>query len=185
MFRTAIKNVPDGSFRVVQVRDVLIENGKPVINWKSLAQVNIETSRVVRCLQNGQLLVIAKGEEKHVIKVENMPSNVVCTQHFLTIEPKDEHVLDMDFVEFILTSDISKKWLINRSGGSYQSVLSKSILEEMPFPKVTIEMQIKAVALKHSLEKEELLYKTLFNAHSKMKSKLVSNWLDNGNSENE
>jgi hypothetical protein len=58
-------------------------------------------------------------------------------------------------------------------------------LEEMPFPKVTIEMQIKAVALKHSLEKEELLYKTLFNAHSKMKSKLVSNWLDNGNSENE
>lgn len=180
MFRTAIKSSSKGEFRVVQVRDVLIKNGKATIDWDALARVDIETNRVVSCLKNGQLLMTVKGEDKQVIRVENVPDNIVCTQHFLIIEPSENVDLDIEFVEFVLTSDISKKWLANRAGGSYQSVISKTTLEQLPFPNVPRSTQIKAIALNNSLEKEQLLLQTLFDEQLKQKNKLVSIWLRSG-----
>lgn len=180
MFRTAIKSVSNGSFRVIQTRDILIKNDKPYIEWSSLAKVNIETSRAVNILHDGQLLVVTKGPEKHIIRIENVPENVVCTQHFLTIEPTDKHITDIEFVEFILTSDVSQKWLASRAGGNYQSVISKSTFEQLPFPDVDFEMQKKAIDLKHSIEKEQSLLDSLITARLSQKNTLVNRWLNKG-----
>jgi restriction endonuclease S subunit len=185
MFRTAIKGVSNGSFRVVQTRDVLVKNGKPFIDWSSLARINIESNRKVNCLQSGQLLVVAKGPEKHIIRLDDVPDNVVCTQHFLSIEVKKEKALAIEFVEFILSSDISKKWLASRAGGNYQSILSKSTLEQLPFPDLTIALQNKAIALKQSIEKEQTLIESLMKARYNQKNKLISKWLNEGDSDDQ
>jgi restriction endonuclease S subunit len=176
-FRTAIKSTPDGTFGVVQLRDIISRNGKPTVNWASTAKVNIESNRAIGCLQNGQLLVASKGDQKYIISLNDVPDNMVCSQHFLIIDVDEKKHVDVEFIEFILCSEFVQEWLEKRASGSYQSALTKSLLEQIPFPNLPIEQQLKAIELKKSIEKEMELLEILIDARLKQKNTLVSRWL--------
>lgn len=176
-FRTAIKSAPDGAYGVVQLRDIISNNGNPTVNWASTVKVNIESKKTVKCLQNGQLLVAAKGDQKYIISLNDVPDNMVCSQHFLIIDVDKKKGVDIEFVEFILCSEFVLEWLDKRARGSYQSALTKSLLEQIPFPNLPIEQQLKAIELKKSIEKEMELLEILIDARLKQKNTLVSRWL--------
>lgn len=155
-FRGAIKSAENPSHRVIQTGDIEFANGKAFVDFESLVEVNLETNRRVECLADGDLLMVAKGKDKQLILLENVPENVICTQHFLLIKPSNKHEqITTQFLKAYISAPSSKRWIEGNSGGNYQSTLSITTLQALPIP---------------DIEKNELFIEYLIAVDEELKS---------------
>lgn len=160
-FRGAIKSSLNSTNKVIQIGDIHIKDNKPSIDFDSLIETEIKTSREVTCLEKGQVLIVAKGNDKQVLLLDIIPKGIVCTQHFLVLTPKDEKGITPEFLYHYLSSSFSKNWMQSNAGGSYQSSLSKATLEKMPFPDLSTELQKVLTELSVSVECEIKLHQKM------------------------
>lgn len=160
-FRGAIKSAKNSTHKVVQIGDIEFKNNKPVIAFETLIETDLQTTRQVTCLENGQVVIVAKGNEKHVILLGHVPENVVCTQHFLVLTPKKSEGITSEFLYYFLSSESSKNWIESNAGGSYQSSISKGTLEKLPFPELSLEQQQTYIDLSVSVELEVDLHQKM------------------------
>lgn len=160
-FKNGIVEHAEPTHKVIQLRDVDSRS----IHWDRLVGVTIESSRDIKALEHGQILVVAKGPAKTAVSVLNPPvENVVATQHFLVLTIKDQEMLLPKFVTFYLNSEPVQQWLNGNSGGSYQSSLSLTNLSKLPFPIVSVEQQLRILDSVDSVEKEISLHESLIQA---------------------
>ena len=180
-FRGAIKSSFNSTHKVVQIGDVKFEDNKVFIDFNSLVETEIKTSRKVASLECGQILIVAKGNDKPVLFLENVPNDVVCTQHFLVITPKENEDVTAEFLYFYLSSDFAKSWMNSNAGGSYQSSLSKSTLEKLPFPNLSLEKQNTLLRLSESVASEINLHQKMITLRKSQLNQVLDDLLEKDN----
>jgi restriction endonuclease S subunit len=159
-FKSGITEHSDPTYKVIQLRDVDSKS----IDWGRLVGVSIDTTRTVKTLQHGQILVVAKGPVKQAVLISNLPlENVVATQHFLVLTIKDAEALLPQFLVFYLNSEPVQQWINGNSGGSYQSSLSILNLSKLAFPSLTLAQQKLILDGVGSVEKEISLHELLIH----------------------
>lgn len=169
-FKNGISEQVAPTHKVVQLRD--IESG--AVAWDRLVGVGIETNREIKSLEQGQILVVAKGPVKNAVLVSNPPfDNAVATHHFLVVTISDTETVLPDFLTFYLNSERVQQWLNGNSGGSYQSSLSLTNLSKLPFPKISMEQQRKILDVVDSVEKEISLHESLIRARREQLSEIA------------
>lgn len=174
-FKNGIIEHVDPTHHVIQLRDV----DTSVIQWDRLIGVNIETNRDVKSLEEGQILMVAKGPTKRAVIVASPKyKNTVATQHFLVLAIKNIDTLLPRFVTFYLNSAPVQQWLNGNAGGSYQSSLSINRLSKLPFPNISVKQQQKILHGVDNVEYEisihELLIKQRKNQLNEIAGVLLS-----------
>jgi len=159
-FKKAIEFKENGKYSVVQLRDAK----RDVLQFDSLVKVDIESSRTVNCLKESDVLVISKGAIKKAIVLDDLPANVVATQHFLVLSIKPEKPLLPAFLAFYLNSEPVKKWVETHSSGSYQSSLSRSTLLNLPLSAIDLAQQQLIIEAEQSIKSEISLHQQLITA---------------------
>jgi len=180
-FRGAIKSSLNSTHKVVQIGDVKVKNEKASIDFKALIETEIKTSREVTCLEEGQVLIVSKGNDKPVLLLKNVPTDVVCTQHFLVITPKENEDVTAEFLYFYLSSDFAKSWMDSNAGGSYQSSLSKSTLEKLPFPNLSLDKQNTLLRLSESVASEIDLHQKMITLRKSQLNQVLDDLLEKDN----
>lgn len=134
-FRGAIKSSKTPTHRVVQISDVGSRSEEVTINYDELVACDLSAAREVECLEDNTVLMLGKGSVKPILLLNNVPPNVICTQHFLVVSPKSGDVqLNALFLKSYINSEFARKWIAANAGGNYQSTLSKRTLEKLPVP---------------------------------------------------
>jgi restriction endonuclease S subunit len=160
-FSKAIESKQDGTFQVIQLRDVQ-DFGLSGLNWGAIVKTDIESSRPIKTLQDNEILLVAKGHMKKAVRLTSLPDNVVANQHFLIVTVKDQNKLLPEYLEVYLNSSPVQNWFTNSSTSSYQNTLTKKRLLELKLPlDLPIEQQKALVELNASIKKEKYLQQLL------------------------
>lgn len=174
-FRGAIKKADNKGYKVIQIGDVLFENGKVTIDFEQLTETEINTNRQVECLDEGDLIMVAKGRDKHLVQLNSVPDNLICTQHFLVVKPKAElSTVTSLFLKSYLETEFSKDWIEANSGGNYQSTIGKGILEKLPLPDLTDESGSDFIEYVLNVNAELEKYQQLIEARKNQVAGLIS-----------
>ncbi|MEC8325936.1 MAG: hypothetical protein VX100_07555 [Pseudomonadota bacterium] len=174
-FRGAIKRADKAGYKVIQIGDIIFENGKATIDFDKLTETEINTSRNVECLSDGDLIMVAKGREKHLLLLQKVPDKLICTQHFLVVKPKAGSLkVTSLFLKSYLETNFSKGWIEANSGGNYQSTIGKAILEKLPLPNLTDESGNDFIEYVLSVGSEIEKYHQLIQARKNQVSGLIS-----------
>lgn len=170
-FKKAIELKENGEYSVVQLRDAK----KDVLQIDSLVKVDIESSKIINCLKESDVLVISKGAIKKAIFLDDLPDNVVATQHFLVLSVKPEMPLLPAFLAFYLNSEPVKKWVEAHSSGSYQSSLNRSTLLNLPLSAIDLAQQQMIIEAEQSIKSEISLHQKLITARQNQLEDIATN----------
>lgn len=174
-FRGAIKKAADMGFKVIQIGDIVFDKGEATLDFDKLTETEINTSRKVECLNNGDLIMVTKGREKHLVLLNDVPDKLICTQHFLVVKPKAEFsTVTSLFLKSYLETNFSKDWIEANSGGNYQSTIGKGILEKLPFPDLTDESGSDFIEYVLNVNAELEKYHQLIEARKNQVAGLIS-----------
>lgn len=174
-FRGAIKKAANKGFKVIQIGDIVFDKGEATLDFDKLTKTEINTSRSIECLNNGDLIMVAKGREKHLVLLNNVPDNLICTQHFLVVKPKAEFsTVTSLFLKSYLETDFSKDWIEANSGGNYQSTIGKGSLEKLPLPDLTDESGSDFIKYVLNVNAELEKYHQLIEARKNQVAGLIS-----------
>lgn len=160
-FANGVQEAKSGTCSVIQLSDIS-EEKVAAVKWPRVVKVVLDSKYTIKYLQPNDLLLIARGPKKRVIRLrEDTPKMAVPTQHFLIVSINDPDVVLPEFMEYYLSSSPIQQWLNNQSSGSKQSTLTKTVLEKLPFPDITIEQQREIMDCVHSVNEEIAIHEAL------------------------
>lgn len=176
-FRKAIKPSNRPTHQVLQISNISSQKTGVYSDFSDLVQTEIPSKGPIKCLKDNDIIIVAKGSEKHICLLKGVPPNTVCTQHFLILS-ENTNAISQEFVYHFLRSEVSQNWMNSNAGGSYQSTLSKTALEQLPFPDITGSLQLKYVALSQSIEDEVETYHQLIYARKQQLNTVADSLLE-------
>lgn len=158
-FKGGVQESESGTLSVVQLSDLSDDMS---VNWPRVLKVVPDAKYAINYLKPKDLLVVARGPHKRVILLDDeTPKYAVPTQHFLFLSLKNIELSLPEFVYYYLSSSPIQQWMNNQSSGSTQSTLTKDLLENLPFPDVSIEQQKDILSCVDSVKKEINLHEQL------------------------
>ncbi len=142
-FKNGIPESDEPTHSVIQLRDFDKENDQRPIQWEQLIRTDLTGSKVDNNLKVDDVLIVAKGPIKKAMYLNSVPNNVVANQHFFIIRIKNDKNVSPSFLAYYLNSSEAARWMLDNSGGSYQSSISKKTLSELPVPNISdVEQQL-------------------------------------------
>lgn len=142
-FKNGIPESDEPTHSVIQLRDFDKENDQRPIQWEQLIRTDLTGSKVDNYLKVDDVLIVAKGPIKKAMYLNSVPNNVVANQHFFIIRIKNDKNVSPSFLAYYLNSSEASRWMLDNSGGSYQSSISKKTLSELPVPNINdVEQQL-------------------------------------------
>ena len=162
--RTFKNGVPESdapTHSVIQLRDFDKDEDQRPIKWEQLNKTDLSNSKVDSSLKVDDILIVAKGPIKKAIYLSSVSQNIVANQHFFIISAKVNSTLSQQFLAYYLNSSEAQRWMLDNSGGSYQSTLSKKILSELPIPNIGENEQKLIVKAADSVRTEIQLHQLL------------------------
>lgn len=174
-FREKLKNAESGKEFVIQLRDIVKNERGTYLSLSNIVRTNISTKGKTEYLKNGDVLITIKGVKKYAFMLDKIPRRIVASQHFLILRSPGKQIVLPEFIEHIVNSPVGQRFLLRKSNGSgYLSTLKKKILEELPFPAISIEDQRKIVALIKEVRAEKnLLLDLIENREQQLKAHIT------------
>ncbi len=163
-FKNGIPESNEPTHSVIQLRDFDKENDQRPIKWEQLIRTDLTGSKVDNNLKVDDVLIVAKGPIKKAIYLNSVPNNVVANQHFFIIKVKPDVSLSPQFLEYYLNGSDAQRWMLDNSGGSYQSSISKKTLSELPVPNISEAVQQLIVETADSVRTEIQLHQQLIKS---------------------
>jgi restriction endonuclease S subunit len=163
-FKNGIPSSDNPTHSVVQLRDFDKDNDQRPIQWEKLNKTSLASSRVVNVLELNDIVMVAKGPNKKAILLNTVPDNVVTTQHFFILKVTESEALLPEFLVHYLNSSHAQRWMKDNGGGSYQSILSKTTLTQLPLPNISFEQQKLIAETAISVKKEIFLHNQLIKS---------------------
>ena len=160
-FKSGVPESDTPTHSVIQLRDFDKDEDQRPIMWEQLNKTDLSNSKVDSSLKVNDVLIVAKGTVKKSIYLSSVPKNIVANQHFFIISAKPSSTLSQQFLAYYLNSSDAQRWMLDNSGGSYQSTLSKKTLSELPFPKISDSEQKLIVEAADSVRTEIQLHQLL------------------------
>lgn len=173
-FRGAIDSVEQSTHRVIQIGDIKENNGDYIVDYDRLIGVDLSQARAIDSLVSDNLLMIAKGNTKPIILIDDVRDNVICTQHFLVLTPSSNSAqITTHFLKAYLNSDFAREWIERHSGGNYQSTLSKTVLSKLPVPDLNSTKGNLFIDFVISLEEEMNSYRKIMTGRKRQMDRAI------------
>lgn len=160
-FKNGVPESDNPTHSVIQLRDFDKDNDQRPIKWEQLSKTDLSNSKVDSSLTINDVLIVAKGPLKKAIFLNSVPKNIVANQHFFIISAKSSSKLSQQFLAYFLNGSDVQRWMLDNSGGSYQSAMSKKVLSELPIPNIPEEQQKLIVETADSVRTEIHLHQQL------------------------
>ena len=167
-FRGAIQNIPTGSVKAVQAKDIS-ELG--VLCCDDLIVTELSGKREADWLKQGDILFIAKGA-KHVASfVDRDLERTTCAPSLflLHIKPQWLDLVDPLFITWQLNQMPLQQYFQRSAEGSMQISIRKPVLAAAPIALPDLQTQRTIAKLYHaSLKENALLYKLINNRQQQL-----------------
>lgn len=167
-FRGAIQNIPTGSVKAVQAKDIS-ELG--VLCCDDLIVTELSGKREADWLKQGDILFIAKGA-KHVASfVDRDLKRTTCAPSLflLHIKPQWLDLVDPLFITWQLNQMPLQQYFQRSAEGSMQISIRKPVLAAAPIALPDLQTQRTIAKLySASLKENELLYKLINNRQQQL-----------------
>lgn len=143
-FRAAITEVPNGSVRVVQIRDV---SPAGLRQREALMATELEGRKEPDWLLDQDVLFVARGANPYASLLTDPPPRTVCSPHIYVIRVKHPAQLLPAFLVWQLNQSPAQRYLRQSAEGSHQLSVRRSMLDKTPIQIPSIAWQRAAIAL--------------------------------------
>lgn len=151
-FRGAITAVPDGPVRVIQLKNL---SASGVHDPNDLLRTRLQPRKMPDWVQDGDVLLAARGAHPLAVLLCNPPIDTVCSPHLYVIRVSDPERVMPAFLAWQLNQQRAQEQLRRHSAGSRQQSLRKTAVEELvvQLPPLLHQQRITAIARAAQLEK--------------------------------
>jgi hypothetical protein len=152
-FRGAIRSVPGGSTRVVQLRDITPSG---LLSCDNLLTTELQGRKSPDWLGNQDIVFVARGANTFAALVANPPPRTVCSPHLYIIRVLQPHALLPAFLAWQLNQIPAQRYLRQSAEGSNQLSIRRSVLEMTPIRVPPLARQHAIIALDRVAQAERL-----------------------------
>lgn len=149
-FKGALADDPDGTVRVLQIKDL---RQRTVIDPDVLITVAWEGSKTPPFLMPGEIVVVARGDSNNAALYKGGQSIVATSQLFIVSPQTDK--ISPEYLCWMINLPQSQRSL-ERNGSSILAI-SKASLMSMPIPLPSVRTQQKLAELQQLWDEEDLL----------------------------
>jgi restriction endonuclease S subunit len=155
-FRGRLQNDPTGEVRVLQIRDLRLND---MLNPDDMTKIKAPRSQAARLLEPGDIIIPARGEHYRAISF-NLPAPTIASSQLLTLRVTSDEVLS-DYLCWALNQAAAQHTLRSESRGSNIPLLSRQSLGAVSIPVPALTTQKKIIELQQLWEQEQQLTKQL------------------------
>lgn len=160
-FRGKIPESPGSGVVAVQMKDVSIGGG---INWLGCVETNPLRSEVF--LEDGDILVAARGNHNYAVLVEG-PPQALAAPHFFVVRAIQDQVLP-EFLVWLLNQTYCQRYFDQNAEGSVTKSIRKSVLESTPVTIPPLDRQLTIVRLAKVIRYEQQALDALVKNNEKL-----------------
>jgi len=157
-FRGRIEDVPGGTARVIQMKDVDADRG---VNWAGLAATELAGRKQPDWLKKGDMLFAARGNRYFAILLEDVPFDTVLSPHFFHLTVKREAKVLPGFLAWQINQEPIQQYLQKSSHGSQVQAIGRQVLEDMPLAIPPLDKQHAIMALNNAWQQQRRVMDTL------------------------
>lgn len=177
-FRGAIKPVPAGEARVVQMRDV---SPSGEIAWFDMVRTNLTGRREPDWVAAGDILFVARGQRLFAVYVDEAPYQAVPANQFihLRLMREAEGQVLPEFLAWQINQPPAQRYLQGVATGTHLPSVSKSALSKLPITvPQSIEVQERVVRLDRLVQDEARAYQALIQNRRDLMSAVARDILE-------
>lgn len=149
-FRGKIPESPGSGIYAVQMKDVSVSQG---INWAGCIETE-PMGRSAAWLEQGDILVAARGNHNYAVLVADAPPAAVAAPHFFVVRAKG-HALLPEFLVWLLNQRQCQRYFDQNAEGSVTKSIRRSVLEATPIAIPPLERQQVVMRLVSTLKREQ------------------------------
>lgn len=150
-FRGSIAEIPSGSVRVVQIRDV---SRAGLRHRDALVTTEVEGRKEPDWLLDQDVLFVARGATTYASLVTDPPPRTVCSPHIYVIRVKESARLLPAFLAWQMNQPPAQRYLRQSAEGSHQLSVRRSMLDKTPIRIPPLDQQRAAVELERVADAE-------------------------------
>ncbi|HDS0922500.1 TPA: restriction endonuclease subunit S [Stenotrophomonas maltophilia] len=150
-FRGAISAIADGPVRVIQLKNL---SASGVHDPNDLLRTRLHPRKTPDWVQEGDVLLAARGVHPIAVLLCNPPADTVCSPHLYVIRVNDHERVMPAFLAWQLNQQRAQEYLRRQAAGSRQQSLRKAAVEVMHvhLPPLTYQQRIVSIARAAQLE---------------------------------
>lgn len=154
-FRGPVPEVPGGSIRVVQMKDL---QASGTVDWAGTVRTDLPGKRTPDLLRAGDVLVLVRGARNPAVFLGDVPGPAVCALHFFLVRPRDGSNLLAEFLSWQLNQEAAQRYLAQNAEGTDQRSIRRAVLEALPVvvPPLTTQQSMLELARAAQREREVL-----------------------------
>ncbi|VAX07889.1 hypothetical protein MNBD_GAMMA25-1138 [hydrothermal vent metagenome] len=173
-FRGRVKHTPDKwDYYVLQLKDVQ-KNGH--IDLAQAAQINMMKEKPPRPLQQGNILLRARGGYYYSGLFNANRNNVIATSQFFILSPTDKVV--PAYLCWYLNQPMAQQYLQRNDTGTNIPMLNKQTISDLPVTLPSINTQHKIAEIHQRWLKEKKLTEELLNNREQMMRGLCQQYIN-------
>jgi restriction endonuclease S subunit len=152
-FRGGIEPVPDGAYRVVQIKDV--REGEP-IDAEDLVRTDLPDASPDHLLRPGDVLFVSRAARKQAVVVDQDLPDTIFGSQFFACEPKK--TVDPEYLAWYFNQKPAQRYFEEMAVGSHVRIVNKESMERLQVALPPLETQRKIVDIyKLGLQEKRLL----------------------------
>jgi hypothetical protein len=152
-FRGRIEAVPDGAYRVIQIKDV--SEGE-AIAAEDLVRANVPDARLDHLLRKGDVLFASRGTRKQAVVIDQELPKTVFGSQFFVCEAGEK--VDPAYLAWYINQKPAQRYLEENAVGSNMRIVTKESLGRLPVVLPPLETQRKiAEVYRLGLQEKRLL----------------------------
>lgn len=157
-FRGQIEDIPSGSVRVIQMKDVDPVEG---VNWAGMSQTELTGRKGADWLEEGDVIFVPRGTRFYAACLSAPPGPTVCGPHLYHLRVKTESWLLPRFLAWQINQPPIQRKLRAAAEGTSQLSIRRAELEALPICVPSINEQQSIVDLVDLATRERRLFEEL------------------------
>lgn len=159
-FRSRIETSRDGSFTVIQMKDLQDNN---TVNCKELVKVDLQSVKEHHLARKGDLIFRSRGLVSTAAILLDDLEKAIVSAPLLKIQITEPGLILPEYLNWYINQKDAQIFFNSRAKGTLQKMISKQALEELDVSVPTIEKQKRIVALAALSDQEQALLHKLAN----------------------
>lgn len=152
-FRGKVLDLGEGP-AVVGMKNVEKERG---VIWNKLPHTKLTGKREPDWLTPKHILFVARGNHNFAVFIKNVPEQAVCAPQFFLITKVDEQRILAEFLSWWINQTPSQNYLSSRAEGTTTLSIRRPVLEDLPIPQPSLEIQKQIIQLNRCIQQERVV----------------------------
>lgn len=157
----------------MQMKDVSVAQG---INWVGCIETE-PMGRSAAWLEQGDILVAARGNHNYAVLVSEPPAAAVAAPHFFVVRAK-EAALIPEFLVWLLNQRQCQRYFEQNAEGSVTKSIRRSVLEATPIAIPPLERQKAVMQLVSTLREEQRVLYSLVQSNEALLGSIAADLIN-------